>query len=170
MSAKGFIFPGGGSVRGDRAREGLEDGRRGEIQFGGGTFEGFADDLRGGGWGAEERLRDGGDLAFLIFGGAFAGHRGRRADADDLVAAKGEAAAADQQSHIRSLPAAVGMEFVEDEKAEPLGGADQRAVLIPGQEQFEHHVVGQQDVGRIVPDGFTRFLFFLSRETGEAYG
>ena len=62
------------------------------------------------------------------------------------------------------------MEFVEDEKAEPLGGADQGAVLIPGEEQLEHHVVGQQDVGRIVPDGFTRFLFFLSREAGEAYG
>ena len=83
-------------------------------------------------WNTEERLGDLGDFALLLLGRPAAGHRGRSADADDVVAAEGLTAAPDQQRDVRALPAAVGVQLVEDQEAQALRGANQLAVLACG--------------------------------------
>ncbi|HEX6468911.1 MAG TPA: Scr1 family TA system antitoxin-like transcriptional regulator [Streptosporangiaceae bacterium] len=49
-----------------------------------------------------------------------------------------------------ALTPAVGVQLVEDQKAQTLRGADQTLPFSwPGEHQLEHHVIGQQDVRRI---------------------
>jgi hypothetical protein len=54
----------------------------------------------------------------------------------------------DEEGHIRALPAPVGVQLVEDQEAQALGRSDQLAVTDPGKDQLEHHIVGEDDVGR----------------------
>ena len=72
--------------------------------------------------------------------------------------------------HIRTLAAAVGVQFVENEKTQPLRSTHQLAVLAAGEQQFQHHVVGEQDVRRIAPNRLTLRPFFLPRVAGKANG
>ena len=46
----------------------------------------------------------------------------------------------------------VGVQFVEDEKTQPLRSPDDLAVLRTGEHELEHHVVGEQDVGWVGPN------------------
>ena len=101
--------------------------------------------------------------------GAPARHRGRRADADDVVAAERLAAAADQQRDVRALATAVGVQLVEDQEREPLGRPHQRAVLAAGEQQLEHHVVGEQDVRRVAADRLALLALLLARVAGEPH-
>ncbi len=55
------------------------------------------------------------------------------------------------------------MQFVENEKAQALCGADQIPALCwPGEQVFEHHVVREQDVRLAGEDAGTLFLVFLA--------
>ena len=71
---------------------------------------------------------------------------------------------AHQHGHIRSLPAAIRVEFVQNEKAQSLGCLHQRSSFVgPGQDQLQHHVVREQDVGRIGHDPLFLLVLLLSR-------
>ena len=48
------------------------------------------------------------------------------------------------------LLAGVGVNFVQDQKLQDAGGGEQATVFEAGQQQFQHHVVGHQDIERVV--------------------
>ena len=77
------------------------------------------------------------------------------------MTAKRQPAAPDQQGDIGALPAPVGMQFVEDQEAQALRSPHQFAVLAASEQQLQHHVVGQEDIGRLFADGFPDLPFFL---------
>lgn len=63
----------------------------------------------------------------------------------------------DQQRDVGALPPAICMKLVKDEKAHAVRGSNYRpvGVILPGQDEFQHHVVGKENVwwtsGQIVP-------------------
>ena len=63
---------------------------------------------------------------------ALGGHRGRGADALDVRRVAGVLEPPDQQRHVRALPAAVGVQLVQDEEPQALGRLDQAAVVRAG--------------------------------------
>jgi hypothetical protein len=68
---------------------------------------------------------------------------------------------AHQQGDVRSLAAPVGVEFVEHQELKTAGkGSNDLMIARASEEQLEHDVVGQQDIGRVGQD-FLPFLFFL---------
>src|SRR5438045_2552251 len=61
------------------------------------------------------------------------------------------------------------MKLVEDEKWKVLGSVDQMmAILVSRQDQLEHDVIREQDVGRVLPDGLLLLLLLLARVLGKA--
>ena len=72
--------------------------------------------------------------------------------------------AADKHGDVGALAAAVGVKLVEDQEFEVFAIADRPLVefVLPGQQQFEHHEVGQQDVRRVVGDAPALLLVFLA--------
>jgi hypothetical protein len=109
---------------------------------------------------------DRGDLAnlFALGSGASNRHHSRgRANAGDVLLALC-ADTPDEHSNIRALAAPVGMEFVEYEEAKILvDRISDWSLLDPRQQELEHHVVGQQDMGRVFPHALSRLLPFLTR-------
>ena len=73
-----------------------------------------------------------------------------------LVHAECATEAAEQHGDVGALGAVVGVELVEHEVLQRVGlvGGPQVAVLAPEQEEVEHLVVGEQDVGRVVAQHF----------------
>ena len=53
---------------------------------------------------------------------------------------------------VRAEHATVYVQLVEDEELQAPGRVDQAAVPGPGEDEFEHHVVGEEDVRRIGDD------------------
>ena len=107
-------------------------------------------------------------------------HRGGGADADGTVAkgdavaggdavAESVAAAADEHRDVRALAAPVGVQLVEDEELEALGGPHQLTVLAAREQQLQHHVVRQEDVRRIVANRLADGAPFLPRIACEAH-
>jgi hypothetical protein len=80
----------------------------------------LTDDPGGQHFGAEELRGDARNLFLLLRPGALAGERRRGSYVDEVVGFRGLADATDQQGDVDALPAAVGMELVEDQEAEPL--------------------------------------------------
>src|SRR5712691_13553721 len=76
----------------------------------------------------------------------------------------------DQQRHVRALAATVGMQLVEDQKAQALSGTHQFAILSAREQQFQHHVVREQDVRRLAADCVPLQALLLPRVAGNAYG
>jgi hypothetical protein len=91
---------------------------------------------------AEQGGRHVGDSPALIAGVAFGGHRGRGADALNVRRVAGIAEPADEQGHVGALAAAVGVQLVQDQEPQAPGRLDQAPVPGPGEDEFEHHVVG----------------------------
>src|SRR3546814_7510291 len=61
--------------------------------------------------------------------------------------------ATDEQRDVCTLTTPVGVELVEHQERQALGLVDQMLpVCVPGEDQLEHHVVGEEDVGRVPPD------------------
>lgn len=141
-----------------------------EIGLWSNALQRLSDDLRSIERNTKKRFGNLGYFTLLLFGGATAGHGGRGADADDVVAAEGEAAAPDQQSNVRTLSAAVGMQFVENEEAHTLRGANQFAVLAAGEQQLQHHVVGEEEVRWITTNHLLFDNLLLTRISGKADG
>ena len=115
------------------------------------AFQRFADDLLRREVHAEQRPGHLGDLDPLVFAADAARHGGGRADADDVVA-ESVATPADEHRNVGALAAAIGVQLVEHEEPEPPGGPHQLAILAAREQQLQHHVVREQDVGRIPPD------------------
>jgi hypothetical protein len=59
---------------------------------------------------------------------------------------------ADEQGHIGALPAAVRVQLVEDQKAQPARVAHELVLAAAREDELEHHVVREQDVGRVRED------------------
>ena len=86
--------------------------------------------------------------------------RGRRGDRDGrpersiaVGHTEGAAEAAQQHGDVGALGSVVGVELVEHDVAERVGGvvSPQVSVFSPQQEEVEHLVVGEQNVGRVGP-------------------
>ena len=60
------------------------------------------------------------------------------------------------------------MQLVEDEELEAPGGPHQLAVFAPREQKLQHHVVGEEDVGRVGPDGVAGVTPLLPGIAGEA--
>lgn len=54
--------------------------------------------------------------------------------------------ASHQQRHVGTLPAAVGVQLVEHQEAQPLCCPDEIVLPGPREDQLQHHVVGEEDV------------------------
>jgi hypothetical protein len=100
----------------------------------------------------KQRGRYLGNRPALIAGVTFRRHGGGRADALNVRRAAGIAEPPHQEGHIRTLPATVGMQFVQHQKLEAGSCLDQGPFPRPGEDKFEHHIVGQQNVRRIRDD------------------
>ena len=111
-----------------------------------------------------------GDFCPLVgkVAGCIRNHGGRSADADHLLGTVG-ADSPDQHGNVCSLAATIGVEFVKDQKTEIFVDAiPDRAFTDPGQQQFQHHVVGEQDLRRILPHLCTGILTFLAGVLAES--
>ena len=174
VDAEALLGPGRERVRAHRF--GIRRGRRrvdGGLQFGGrfrrGGFgdalQGFVDHVLGGDLAAEESGGEPGDLFALLVAGFARGHRG--AGADHLhVFGGGFFEPAGEHRYVCALAAAVEVQLVDDDGAEVLGcGGEHVAFGRALQHQLGHHVVGQQNLGRMVLD---LFFFFAAGFAGVA--
>ena len=132
------------------------------------THQGFPNDPPRSHLVTEELACDRGDDRLLLGAGPGAGHGCRGAHALQIRCLARLPYPADQHCHIGALSAAVRVQFVEHQELESAGSTDQ---LLPflraGQQQFEHHVVGEQDVRRIGQDSLAFLVGFLSCVPGE---
>jgi hypothetical protein len=139
--------------------------------FWGDPPERLADDVLGQHAGAEQLPGHGGHLPLLFAGVVGTGQRGGRAYTLDPGGVEGVSHPPDQHGHVGPLPAAVGVQLVEDQELKAPGGLDDGPPLLgPRQQQFQHDVVGQEDVRW----GLLDLLAFLERllagVAGEADG
>ena len=169
MTPERLVVRWGSVVGSDGGANGAPDRRVRRIDRRGRAFQRFADDLLGREVHAEQRPGHLGDLDPLVFAAAAARHGGGRADADNVVA-EGVAAPADEHRNVGALAAAIGVQLVEHEEPEPPGGSHQLAVLAAREQQLQHHVVREQDVGRIPPDRLSGLSSFLPGIAGKPNG
>ena len=125
----------------------------------GGTAERLADHIAVRHLVAEQLRGHGGEPGLPLGRAALAGQGGRRSHAQQPRAAapargpgRGLADSAHQHGHVGALATPVGVQFVEHQKAQVPELLPQPAVEHPGEDQLQHHVVGQQDVGGIGQD------------------
>ncbi len=137
----------------------------------GDSFQGLADHVLRGDPGAKELAGNGRDRLVTIRLAASGGHGGRGADADQFRRLEAFPQTADQQGYVGALAAPVGMQFIQNQKFQPLAVFHHPPVhfIEAGQNQLQHHEVGQQDVGGVVGDGLTLLGLFLARVTGHGY-
>ena len=161
---------------GDRPRYAGVDGlaearpdRVGGSGRNGDAIERLGDDVALGDPAPEELRSHARDHAALVIERSLARHRGRGADAQELPGLEPLADPAHQQRHVRTLAAAVRVQFVQNQEAQARAVADDPAVdlLLPRHEEFEHHEVGEQDVRGFVRDPSPLAAVFLPRVAGE---
>ena len=63
------------------------------------------------------------------------------------------------------------MQLVEHQELQAIGGGEHPLVVGVGarQQQFEHHEVGEQDIGRVRGDGGALLLILLAGVAGEGH-
>ena len=94
--------------------------------------------------------------------GAIGDHGRARPDMHQSRSCAAFLQAADQHRYIGALPAAIGVQLVEYEKTQTAGSAVEKTLVFrPYQQQFAHHVIGQQDLWRVgasarAPSGASR--------------
>ena len=64
--------------------------------------------------------------------------------------------APDESRHVGTALACVGVNLVQDQEAQDAGRGEQPPVVKAGEKQFQHHIVGHQDVGWVGLDLLTR--------------
>ena len=135
----------------------------------GDAIERLGDDVALGDPASEELRSHVRDHAVLVHERSLARHRGRGADAQERPGLEPLADPAHQQRHVRTLAAAVRVQFVQNQEAQARAVADDPAVdlLLPRHEELEHHEVGEQDVRRVVRDLPPLAGVFLPRVAGE---
>jgi len=119
---------------------------------------------------AEQPGRDLGHLGTLVSEAATASHRGRRADALQVGRLACVPHPAHQQGDIRALTPPIGVQLVQDQEAEPSGRLDEvPAFAWPQEHQLQHHVVGEDDVGRVAEDLLALLVTLLTRVPREGH-
>ncbi len=78
--------------------------------------------------------------------------------------------AANQKGDVGSLPPPVRVQLVEYEEPKVASGVDQWAFEGPRQQKLEHHVVGQEDVRRILDNPISLLSAFLAGVAVESHG
>lgn len=164
------VVLGGVAVVPQAARERGNEGGIGQVPRRGHPPERLADHVLGPDLGAEQLPGDGGHLPPLLGQCPGRAEGGRRAHALEPRGRGRVPHPADQHGHVRPLPPAVGVQFVEHQELEPPGRLDQLAVAGPGQDQLQHHVVGEQDVGRLCQDRLPLVRPLLAGVPGERDG
>ena len=112
----------------------------------------FADDIAGLNFGPEESRGHNRDLLRLFGECAAARHRGGSPYAQQIGCVTGFARTTNEHRNVRPLASTVGMQFVEHKKFQPFCRLYDLAIEGACQQQFEHHVVGEQDVRGIAGD------------------
>ena len=118
----------------------------------------------------EELRRDCRHLALLLFDAPASGDGRRRSDALQIVRLELVLDAPHKQRDVGSLAPAVGVELVEHEKTEVVGLADELLLVDAREEELEHDVVGQEDVGRAGDDLLALLGRLLPGVDGEGHG
>jgi hypothetical protein len=159
-------------VRSTPARRRSIDGRAELRSAGaaieGGAFEGFADDPMRMHSRAEQPCRQLRHRVLRVRERRRTGDRCRRADTLQTRRRACVPEPSHQQGDVGALPSAVGVEFVEDQKAQAMRAADQPLTLMrAGQQVLEHDVVGQQDVGAAIEHPVALLPRLLTRVTGK---
>src|SRR5271157_4579759 len=111
-----------------------------------------------------------GDLLPLLIEGAPARHGRGCADAKHVLGLASHPQATDQKGDVSSLPPPVRMQLVEHEEAEIVSGVDEGPFEGSSQQQLEHDVVGQQNVGRVLDDQVPLLPAFLAGIAVESHG
>ena len=114
---------------------------------------------------AEEARGEGGDglAAFAGRGLTVGHHRGRGADVDQVRRGAALFQPTDEHGHVCALPAAIGVQLVEDQEADTAGAAVEKALVLgPHQHQLQHDVVGQHQVGRVLAHQLARVVARLA--------
>ncbi len=77
-----------------------------------------------------------------------------------------------QQSHVSALTPPIGVQFVENQKLQTVAMLDDAAVVLikTGEDEFQHHEVGEENVGRVVRYVLAFGRGFLSCVTGDGEG
>ena len=103
---------------------------------------------------SKEQTGDVGDGLIAIGFALRGGHRGRCADAHQLLSLHAFSDTAHEHGDIRTLPAAVRVEFVQHQELQPATVVDHAAVDVfeAREDQLQHHEVGEQNVRRVVGD------------------
>ncbi len=87
-----------------------------------------------------------------------------------LVSSKGNAQATDEHSHVRALSATIGMKFVKYKKLQIGSGLHQFSLVRPGQDQFQHDIVSQENVRWIIKNFLSGLFSFLPGISAESDG
>ena len=66
-----------------------------------------------------------------------------------------------EQRHIGTLSASIGVQLVEHQELETCCPLHQWPLVDAGEDQLEHHVVGQENVGRVGDDRLTLLILLL---------
>jgi hypothetical protein len=120
-----------------------------KVDLRSGAPERFADYVLGADVRSKDQTRNFSDLVSLLIRRAFTADSRRRANAPELRTGFGRfARPSNEQCNVRALAAAIRVQFIEYEEPQPGGGTHKGTFSWPSQDQFKHHVVGQQDVGR----------------------
>jgi hypothetical protein len=77
---------------------------------------------------------------------------------------------ANEHGNVRSLAAPVSVQFVEDQEAQAPASSVQKALILrPHQQEFRHHVVGEQDLWRASAQCLAYCLVGLARIFSECH-
>lgn len=139
------------------------DGRICEVDWPGRPAQRLTEHVIGGHRGAEDPAGDAGDRCTLVGQRPFAGQGGRRAHELQVRRPARLPRPPRQQRDVGTLAAPVGVQLVEDQELQPLGGPHQPAVPHPSEDQLQHHIVGEDHVGRIAQQDVPLLAVELAR-------
>ena len=71
--------------------------------------------------------------------------------------------ATNKQCNISTLSAPIGVQFIQNQEAQAASRIDERLFKRPGEQQFQHDIIGQQDIWGITCDLLTLLVRLLAR-------
>lgn len=127
------------------------------------AVEGLDDDVAFGDIDREQLGRDACDNPAIILEGALAGHRGRSADALEVLWREPLPDASYKQRDVRALPSTVRVELIQDEEPQSSAVSHDASInfVLTGHQELKHHEVGEQDVGRVLGNPTSRLGIIL---------
>ena len=96
-------------------------------------------------------------------------HRRGRAHTHKIAGGDRVLHTSDEHGDIGALPPPVGVEFVEDEEAQIVRRFHQPVFGRTGENQFQHHIVGEQDVRWVLQNLGACLCVFLASIAPECY-